>query len=413
MKRPKQPPSAEFTPVHGYEDEIDLREVVQTLRRHRWRLILPSVTLAMFAFIVSVLMPKQYQATAYLRIHKPIANDLIETPSVPEVLTIARSPEVLLRLVENPAVRGMYYNVERFSTEFLEKRVRIKGGQTKMLSLTYTDTSPERAAAMANLWAEAIISRLNEIYGTNVPLAQVERQLEVAWQEYENAQREYVASLQQDERPLLKARLQRAQNTLRCVLSRLEEAPDLQQNLRKAREKLADRPPEAELPLPLVMELLALQNRVLNFSMCSGSPPGPGFLLQEQAISVQEALRLLEELDTALQEQAQYLQAEEEQLAEQIWRLQYEIERAEAHIREVKDRRDKTWKIYQDLRQKQLYFASAQAAEWEVATLVVEAFPSRTPVLPNIRANTIVGFVVGLIFGFLWAFVPTLWSHEK
>lgn len=411
---------AKGSPVHAapappppypyYEDEIDLREVAQTLWRHRWRLILPSVVMALAALALSMLLPKQYRATAYMRIHAPLEDVPVEQPTSKEVLTIAESTQVFSELADDPMVEAMYEDVEHFSRDFLVGHAQIRKELETYFALSYTDTSPERAAAMANRWVEVLISALNEVYGIDAALERIEDQMEIARQEYERAQEEYLARLQEDERPLLRVRLQRARDTLYCVRSRIDETPRLQQTLRNAYRKVTNQPGDMTLPLPLVLDLLNLESRVLNFGLCSGAPAAPGFFLPAYEITTQEALRLLEEMEVTLQEQKQDLQEEEKRLSEEIRQLQREIEMAEAQMREVQSERERAWDVYQDLRQQRLHLFSLRETGWRVASLVVEASPPSAPISPRPVVNTVVGFVVGLMLGFLWIFVPKLWE---
>ncbi len=415
MEQPKSSPSPSQTspPPYAYylEDEIDLRELVQTLWRHRWRLILPSVGLALVALVVSLLQPKQYRATAYVRIHTPVESALAEQPTSKEVLTIAESSQVLATLADDPKVQALYQDVDNLSPRFLKGRVQAKKELETYFAFAYTDTKPERAAAIANRWAEVVIGRLNQTYGLEAALQQVESQMEVAKQAYEEAQAAYLNQLKNDNRPLLRVRLKRAQNALHCVLSRLEEVPRLERTIQKIHEKIANRPLEDALPLPLALDLLNLESRVLNFGLCSSAPSASGFLLQAKDITAQEGLALLEEMASAMQGQTQMLQAEKSPLAAEIQQLQSEIEQAEAQMREVKSQRDRAWKVYQELQQRHLQLLALREAGWQVASLVVGASPPHSPISPRPVVNTAVGFVVGLMLGFLWIFVPKLWEQ--
>ncbi len=414
MEQPKSSPSPSqpSPPPYAYylEDEIDLRELVQTLWRHRWRLILPSVALALVALVVSLLQPKQYRATAYVRIHTPVKSALVTQPTSKEVLTIAESSQVLAALADDPKVQALYQDVDNFSSRFLKGRVQAKKELETYFALIYTDTEPQRAAAMANRWAEVLISTLNEIYGIDAALEQIEAQMEIARREYERAQEEYLARLQEDEGPLLMVRWQQAHDTLDCIRSRIDETPRLQQMLRNASRKVTNQPQDTTLPLSLVLDLLNLESRVFNFGLCSSAPTAPGFFLPAYEMTTQEALRLLEEMEVTLKEQRQDLQEEEKRLSEEIRQLQKEIELAEAQMREVQSERERAWDVYQDLRQQRLHLFSLRETGWQVASLVVEASPPHAPISPRPVVNTAVGFVVGLMVGFLWIFVPKLWE---
>ena len=100
-------------PSSNFDDEIDLRALVLTLWKARLAILITTLVAVVSALVVSFwVLPRQYQATAYIYIGKP-AIDVAQTdgitvsPVVPDLNAVAKlatARELLESALEDPMV---------------------------------------------------------------------------------------------------------------------------------------------------------------------------------------------------------------------------------------------------------------------------------------------------------------------
>ena len=74
-----------------FEDEIDLREIAQTLLHYKWFILGLTIIMALGGYAVSkLLLPKQYQAAALVVITKPILTANLD----PRIQTSPQQPDI-------------------------------------------------------------------------------------------------------------------------------------------------------------------------------------------------------------------------------------------------------------------------------------------------------------------------------
>ncbi len=221
---------------YTYDDEIDLRQYIDTLLRW-WREILAITLLcAIAAFSVSSLLPPTYEATANIAMVKEQTTlDLgsAVTTATESDLAMAGSRfttrlNTLAQLVNNPVVAERVVN--QLSGEWFavgapgpaQLARQVKGEATKdtgLIAIHVRDGNPQRAAALASAWAETFVSFANGLYSSNAGNYDViVEQLQKSEAEYNSAQAEMEEFLKDnridalsgaiDERTSMIARLQ-------------------------------------------------------------------------------------------------------------------------------------------------------------------------------------------------------------
>jgi len=74
-----------------FEDEIDLREIAQTLLHYKWFILGLTIIMALAGYGVSkLLLPKQYQTVALVVITKPILTANLD----PHIQTSPQQPDI-------------------------------------------------------------------------------------------------------------------------------------------------------------------------------------------------------------------------------------------------------------------------------------------------------------------------------
>ncbi|MBM3181539.1 MAG: hypothetical protein FJZ86_14470, partial [Chloroflexi bacterium] len=156
-------------PSSTYDDEIDLRAILLTLWKARRMILIVTLAAAVSAFAVSFwILPRQYQATAYVFIGNPIgditqASGLTISPTLPDpnvVVELAAAPGLLESVTKDPAVAAAI-GEETITVADMVTAVYVG---TDQLSLQVTDTDPQRAALLANTWAEKVTDVVNATY---------------------------------------------------------------------------------------------------------------------------------------------------------------------------------------------------------------------------------------------------------
>jgi capsular polysaccharide biosynthesis protein len=204
------------TPTDAWEadDEIDLRKYINILIK-RWREIviitIAIVVLAAAAVVtLRLLQTPMYEAdsnVAIVRTQTEVSFDERFTTSSGQVATsdISSRRSALLGLVFNGAIAerviadlGDQLSEEEQEPATLLRRIDAElsslGGRTTqsdLIAITALADSPEKAAAIANSWAQHYVQEVNRIYG-QVPdemMASVQSQLDQAKINYEGAQR--------------------------------------------------------------------------------------------------------------------------------------------------------------------------------------------------------------------------------
>ncbi|WP_287409685.1 Wzz/FepE/Etk N-terminal domain-containing protein, partial [Oceanithermus sp.] len=143
-----------------FEDEISLSDLLELLRKYALLVLLTAAFAAALAFVVSAREPKVYRATAKVIVSfestARAASDVVIEPPPLDLSTyqeVARSPEVLEQALGRPLDPETLARVaQRYRIDTME------GRRSGVLLLRVEAGAPDRAAAAANRWAEALLA---------------------------------------------------------------------------------------------------------------------------------------------------------------------------------------------------------------------------------------------------------------
>ncbi len=143
------------------EAQVSLADYIKVLWRKRLLIVGGTLGLALAAFLVSLLLPKKYEASASLLVQAPVfATELRAEPfSVETYQEIIDSDSVKHSVETQLAASGDLKADERLgdlSTQVFTSKLR-EGGYTPVLRLIVRAGSPEKAKLVANAWAEASV----------------------------------------------------------------------------------------------------------------------------------------------------------------------------------------------------------------------------------------------------------------
>jgi capsular polysaccharide biosynthesis protein len=155
------------------EDEMDLRGYISVLLRH-WKIIVSITVIAVIiGGLVSFLPSRSYEAKAgVVYMHEYGSSD--EEASALNIaqqtlIALAKSSSVASLAVEQlgdrlePSERGL---------ASLTSKVRV-ANQGDFIEIKVKDPDPEKAADIANAWAESYVSYVNGLYESQETMVQV------------------------------------------------------------------------------------------------------------------------------------------------------------------------------------------------------------------------------------------------
>lgn len=143
------------------EGQVSLADYIMVLWRRRLLIIVVTVGLALAAFLVSLLLPKKYEASASLLIQPPVfATELRAEPFSVETYQEIINSDYVKRAVEQrlEASGDLKPNesLGELSTQVFSSKLRAEQ-YTPVIRLVVRAKSPEKAAAVANAWADASV----------------------------------------------------------------------------------------------------------------------------------------------------------------------------------------------------------------------------------------------------------------
>ncbi len=221
----------------AYYDEINLGKYIETLFR-QWRLIfIVPFLCALIAGIVSVLMPKTYEASVLIASTRNSSEvsfgSEIETLSEDSLLAAGNSGVIdassrlqsYAQMIKNPSIAEAVINQigEKLPSEErdIATILEMVGGEvvenSDAVRIKLTHQDPVLAAELANLWGQNYIAYVNGLYSNfeNIQLtANVEAQVVEARVDYEEAQTAYENYLATSQKVTLAREIQHLQSSI-------------------------------------------------------------------------------------------------------------------------------------------------------------------------------------------------------
>ena len=133
---------------------------------------------------------------------------------------------------------------------------------TSQLRLEVTDSDPNRAAQIANAWADAVTRRLNKLFDVNeASLERIEQQVQTARQEWDKTEQALLAYLPNSQEEPLKVSLAQQQDALKTYLDRVTELSLLISDAQALETRLSAQDGNKNLLLEDGLSLITLQQR--------------------------------------------------------------------------------------------------------------------------------------------------------
>ena len=408
------------------EDEIDLRVYINVLI-HYWRLIVGlTIVAGVAAFVVSLLLPAQYQATAVVVVTRPLyqfqlapgIQNLPESAAGTQVLSgkaaldLATSDAMIQQLLDQ--VGNDLPPEERSLVPMRGMLKAAQGGDASIIKLTVTNRNPQRVAKITNTWAGLYVRQVNDLYGQSAEqLKFFESQLAQAKSDLDTADQALVDFQKRNNAAVLQAQLTAKQTALSNYLNLNESLKLLLQNVRSLQDQLARQP--ADAPSTLGNDLAALMLQVNTFSAQPNTTgaretqpdipiqlqlPSTGTLSNktagQQAAYLLELAKTIEAKQTEVKKQADAAPTE-------IMALQGQIQESNTENARLTRQRDMAQNVYTTLSQK---VGETRIATQDTSGRVRLASAAAVPEKPmgGKLKNTAIAAVLGLFLGVVAAF---------
>ena len=408
-------------PSSDFDDAIDLRAILLTLWKARRVILIATLAVAIPAFVVSFwILPRTYQATAYVFIGQPVVefsksatdSGLTISPTLPDLKAVVKlsvAPGLLENVLKDAAVAAAIGDEEITISDMTGMLTAIDVGKDQ-LSLQVTDTDPQRAALLANTWAEKVTAVVNATYGMGAMAQALDSQVLQSQQGYEQAQAALEEAVSKSQVNALSAQLGSKNSDLGSVLGSIVRTQKVLDDLQFFEQGLSGLSDETPLSLGDGLALTTLRQRSLtvaseSFTVQIDSASFAGF-------TVSKALEATTQMRAGLQTQLTRLQSDQSRLEQEIPQLGRDLENATAQLTLFTKKRDRSQDLYTDLLQTQQLVTTVLAQSSKVASVSVQAVPPDKKSSPKVVMNTALAGILGLMLAVFWAFLQNWWRNN-
>jgi uncharacterized protein involved in exopolysaccharide biosynthesis len=449
-----------------YEDEIDLRPYILVLIHNWWRIALVAIVLAVVALGFSLLQARQYVATATILLTRSQSTLRLaeQFPTIQENIYDSNSRmSALLTIAQSYAISSATLNsvgdklpADERDLEAIKDRVEVTDKGDSILVSASAQT-PDGAAEIANTWARQAVLAINRAYSGDQPLSEIQSQITIANQEYENAQNALESFIRDSQITLLQKKIHEANNLLSEAVNdrawqisyyynRKQSLQDLKVKAEALKQQLGGGKKSSAGSIGDSIALLKLHSNAFGIGEASNAralwigqssdqviqdnKPDLTFDLQLADLSslndtpsayADDLDRIIQQADAEISKAEQVLNSLDQNLfkgegsdiieatAAQIQDLQNQLESAQARERELTSNRDLAWEAYQALTQKATEIKNSSQTSNQV-TLASLAVPPQNPASRGTIRNTLVAGVLGGLLGVFWVFGSMWWK---
>jgi uncharacterized protein involved in exopolysaccharide biosynthesis len=454
-----------------HEDEIDLRPYLLTILKN-WRLIAVFTIMAgAAAFAYSWLQPRTYEATASILLTRTRTTLTLaeQFPTITEPIDTSSRMDALLAIIQSDALA--HQTIQALDTEFSTDYSNLKEFKSRVtvsrngdvISIIASAENPEQAAEIANIWARESVVAINQAYSSEQPLGEIQAQLLTARSEYESAQKNLEAFINDNQIEVLNKRIDEAYLLFSSVaderarqiayftqrknaMEDLEiRAQALLKQIQSGSQTIAAEIGDALAVLKMrTIELSARE--IFTDSIQVGSSAqrqsitglaigqlemdgGMVFNIQVDEFSnlldpPQDQIRDLETIIQISQEEQAWVIDKVESLSQQVLieggndtvnrigayisELETQLEREQARNLELSSQRDLAWQAYQAIAQKETEIRTAPQTINQV-NLASQAIPRYDPISRGIVLNTFIAVVLGMFLATFWLIAVHWW----
>jgi hypothetical protein len=273
---------------------------------------------------------------------------------------------------------------------------------------------PNQAAGLANLWAEAVSSRLNEIYApASRAQAVFEDQAEDALSQWNASQQAFIEFQATNPEIILEQRLEAQKRAIFSYLDAQRSLSLIVQDAQAVQSRLERREGALDSNLRDDLITIFLAIRSLSTNMPDISPLDLQLAIDSDIVlneSIEEQVNYLEELIISLNGQLFVLgESVEKQEAETI-SLQKQLAEAQEERTQLEQERDLAKETYETLARKAVETRLSTYDQDVVARVASRAVAPSKAQRPIIPFNTALAGLTGLLLGISWILIKEYWN---
>jgi capsular polysaccharide biosynthesis protein len=327
--------------------------------------------------------------------------------------TIAGSPDLASIVIAR--LGGQLSDAERVPANLV--RAINARGDGDMIRISARAGSAEKAALLANTWAQLYTTRINEIYSDSpLSTSEVQTQADDAKRAYTQAEAALVGYMADNPASQLSRALEEKQQVLTDSLAMNNKLDRLLADARSLRDRLTASPSSNGLGSELARLSLeansfgsasSLPALVQSGTSSSSAPVTLQLQVEQLKLDTTPAQQLsdLDALLAALTTRRALVQSNDvARLQQEINQLQASFEQEDSKRHELTRARDLAWTTYTTLSNKVAEVAVAEQIKGNVVRLAVAASLPQDPVEPRRTLYTALAIAAGLIFGMALAF---------
>jgi succinoglycan biosynthesis transport protein ExoP len=395
-----------------FDDEIDLRQYLEVfLRRWPWIVLTTVLAAAVAAGLSFFVISPTYEATALVAITPPkylmefspefraVAQERLQTEIYGTYPEFAKSDE-LLQEVSTAAAEQI--GTKPPDIESLRGQMSVQASkEVGLISLSAKGSSPQRVAAIVNVWAELYVQLLNRLYGGQEDDYDFyASQLELALDDLEAAQQALAEFKARDPSALLSSELAAQINALDEYLAAQNSIERQQQTIESWRQQLSlessskpSSPADALSTFLMQLDAFGLIKEAVQ--------PQLQISLEQitEESNMAEQIAYLNGLEEFLQSRSAEIDVQVAELQPEILRRQEELQAATNE----EERLSQEVKIAKSLHESLALKAEEARITLEshagIAQVASEAAVPSSPVAPRKLLNMAMGAALGLIVG--------------
>ncbi|MEJ2207685.1 MAG: Wzz/FepE/Etk N-terminal domain-containing protein [Anaerolineae bacterium] len=405
------------------EDEIDLRIYIEPLLRRWYWIVGLALVAAVAGLLISLALPATYKASAVVLVTEPryqmqfdprFGTEQIQ-PAYKAFPTLATSDSILQAVIEAVPPSSSASGEQEWSLKALRGMVEAtSAGDPSLVVLTVTASSAERAAVIANAWADVLVQQGNEIYGgSEQDVVFFETQQQQAAEALDQAEAALVEFKARDESNILQADLDSLQTTQTDYLRDQRAIAYIIQDIQGLRQQMAEAPADQAASLADSLTVLFLQMKAFNAS----ASPSLQLQVEDSATiserSPSEQVAFLDDLAATLEAKSAEIDTRLAELRPRILELQQEIQELSVENSRLTRAQSLAQETYVTLARK--VDEVRITTQEENGALQVGSFAAvpQAPAGPRKLFNTAVAGALGLVAGVAAVWIVEFWQRAR
>jgi capsular polysaccharide biosynthesis protein len=403
-----------------YEEEIDLRAIVQTLLKFIWWILGAAILFAAVGFLVSkFVLDETYEARSYVMIVKPstIVNfqgGIESSPQLPDAksmtdLTLA--DDMVDKVQQDPRVTALYKTPVSIYVFRSQLKSTLVGGN--QLRLEVSNAEPEHAAVIANVWAEKVASRFNFLFGSgSTEVDQIDGQVEKSLAEWDAEEKALLAFMETNDVEAWRISLEQQKLALGELVTKVENIDVLISDAQTLQARLEDQSYRDPLSVENALSLVVLNQQAIE--------QGENLQIQlsaetvgSQEMSVGDARDSLAAFISALELQKEELGNTVSDKSSKITYLSARYESGRYELDQLTLKRDLSKQAYEALSTHAVEVQILSANNDQVAKVAGQALPPVRPSGPKTMINTAIAGIAGLMIAVAVVMVWSWWKPAK